>query len=51
MSLYQAFAILWHLDRGDTDAARLVASLPPQCFAGLDDMMQAAVVLGMAQPR
>ena len=27
---------------------RIVASLPPECFAAFDRMMQAAFVLGMA---
>jgi hypothetical protein len=47
-SAYQLFAILCHLRRGDHDAARIVASFHPACFAHFDAMMRAAMVAGMA---
>jgi hypothetical protein len=47
-STYQAFAFLWHVDRGDYDAARLVASLPQEYFAPFDRVIEAAFVMGMA---
>jgi hypothetical protein len=40
---------LWHLNRGDTDAARIVASLPPECFRPFDAMLEAAFILGMSR--
>jgi len=48
LSPYQAFAFLWHLRQGDTDAARIVASLPPECFAPCDRMLEAAFAAGVA---
>jgi hypothetical protein len=48
LSHYQAFCILWHLNRGDTDAAQLVAMLPRECFAEFDLMLEQAFALGMA---
>lgn len=47
-STYQLWCILWHLDRGDTTAAQLVASLPPECFAEFDRMLEQAFALGVA---
>jgi len=48
LTTYQAFAFLWHLSRDDIDAARIVASLPPECFAEFDRMMETAFALGFA---
>ena len=48
MSQYQAFAIIWHINRGDTASAQIVASLPPECFAEFDRMLEAAFAFGMA---
>jgi hypothetical protein len=48
LSHYQAFCILWHLNRGDAAAAQLVAALPPVCFSEFDRMLEAAFALGMA---
>lgn len=48
MSLYQNFAILWHVNRGGLASAQLVAILPPACFAEFDRMMETAFALGMA---
>jgi hypothetical protein len=46
LSRYQAFAILWHLSRGDRDAARIVAALPPAFFAAGDALMAGAWAAG-----
>lgn len=49
MSIYQAFCIVWYLDRGDVAAARLCAVLPPAAFAFGDAMMRAAFLAGAAE--
>ena len=48
MSHYQSFAVIWHINRGDTASAQIVASLPPECFAEFDRMLETAVAFGMA---
>jgi len=48
LSTYQAFAFLWHLSRDDIDAARIVASMPPECFRRFDEILEAAFTLGFA---
>lgn len=46
MSLAQCFYILWHIQHGRPDLARLVAMFPPQMFAAHDVMMIAAYNAG-----
>ena len=48
MSQYQTFCFLWHINRGDTASAQIVASLPPECFAEFDRMLEAAFAFGVA---
>jgi len=49
VSIYQAFCIVWYLDRGDVAAARLCAILPSAAFAFGDAMMHAAFVAGATE--
>ncbi|MBK9073319.1 MAG: hypothetical protein IPL79_20315 [Myxococcales bacterium] len=47
-SPYQCWCIIWHLDQGDIEAARIVASLPPEYFAPFDRILEAAFAAGVA---
>lgn len=49
MSLYQCWCILWHLDRGNFDHARLCAILPASAFAFGDALMELAFIAGAAE--
>ena len=49
MSLYQCWCILWHLDRGNIDHARICAILPASAFAFGDELMRGAFVAGMVE--
>ena len=44
--LYQCFAYLWHLDRGDIAAARAVLMVPPEMLRGFDDLLRGAWLAG-----
>lgn len=44
--IYQCFACLWHLDRGDVEAARAVLLIPPEMMTAFDDLMRAAWIVG-----
>ena len=48
MSIYQSFAVLWHLRRGDLWAAQRMASLPVEVFAEIDRLLIAAYLAGAA---
>lgn len=49
MSLYQCWCILWHLDRGNINHARICAILPASAFAFGDALMQAGFLAGTVE--
>lgn len=48
VSPYRAFAMWWHLSRGDLHAAERINSLPPEVFEPFDRLLAAAWLAGAA---
>jgi hypothetical protein len=44
--VYQCFACLWYLDRGDVLTARAVMAIPPVLLIGFDDLLRGAWLAG-----
>ena len=49
VSPYQAFAVAWHLRRGDLWAAQRMAAFPVEVFAGFDRLLFAAYLAGAVE--
>lgn len=47
--VYQCFAFLWHMSRGDTLAAQAIMAIPPEMLRGFDDLLRGAWLAGAAE--
>jgi hypothetical protein len=49
LGVYQCFAFLWHIDRGNVLAAQAVMAIPPEMLRGFDDLLRGAWLAGAAE--
>ena len=49
VSPYRAFAMWWHMSRGDYRAVARIEALPPEVFVEIDRLLIAAYLAGAAE--
>lgn len=47
--VYQCFAFLWHMSRGNVLAAQAMLAIPPEMMTGFDDLLRGAWLAGAAE--
>lgn len=49
LGIYQCFACLWYLDRGDRVMAQAMLMIPPEMLTGFDDLLRGAWLAGAVE--